>query len=112
MFLARRPSPAAIDRFLRESRDAPLSYGPIGLVTADAPGHALDRATVVIGRGAADFARARSALMAWKQFDVGWVETFPRDAPVEAGTVVLFEVLLDPPARRAPRNLTRGVCVI
>ena len=88
MFLARRPSPATIDRFLRASRGAPLSYGPIGVVTADPPGHALDRATVAIGRGAADFERARSALMAWKQFDIGWAETFPRDAPVEAGTVV------------------------
>ena len=26
--------------------------------------------------------------MAWKQFDIGWVETFPRHAPVEVGTVV------------------------
>ena len=26
--------------------------------------------------------------MAWKQFDVGWVETFPRHAPVAVGTVV------------------------
>jgi uncharacterized protein (UPF0548 family) len=88
MFLARRPSPATIDRFLRESRAAPLSYGPIGLATADAPGHALDRATVAIGRGAADFERARSALMAWKQFEIGWVETYPRLAPIEAGTDV------------------------
>ena len=35
MFLLRRPSPAAIDRFLRESQDLPLSYGPIGLVRAE-----------------------------------------------------------------------------
>ena len=26
--------------------------------------------------------------MTWKQFDIGWVETFPRHAPVEVGTVV------------------------
>ena len=26
--------------------------------------------------------------MAWKQFDIGWVELFPRQAPVEIGTVV------------------------
>jgi len=29
-----------------------------------------------------------AALLAWKQFDIGWVETFPRDAPVAVGTVV------------------------
>ena len=26
--------------------------------------------------------------MAWKQFDIGWVETLPRHAPVAVGTVV------------------------
>ena len=26
--------------------------------------------------------------MAWRQFDIGWVEVFPRHAPVEVGTVV------------------------
>jgi uncharacterized protein (UPF0548 family) len=26
--------------------------------------------------------------MAWKHFDIGWIETFPRDAPVAVGTVV------------------------
>jgi len=31
---------------------------------------------------------ARSALMAWRQFDLGWVEVFPRQAPVAAGSVV------------------------
>ncbi len=87
MFLARRPSLDTIDRFLRESRDLPLSYDPIGIVTADSVRQDIDQATVAIGHGKADFERAR-ALMAWKQFDIGWIETFPRDAPVEVGTVV------------------------
>ena len=30
MFLTRRPAPAAIDRFLRDSQDLPVLYGPIG----------------------------------------------------------------------------------
>ena len=34
------------------------------------------------------FERARAALIAWKHFDIGWVETFPRHAPVAVGTVV------------------------
>lgn len=88
MFLARRPSPERIDRFLRESRDLPLSYGPTGIVTAGTARRDLDEATVAIGRGKADFERARAALIAWKQFDIGWVETFPRHAPVAVGTVV------------------------
>jgi uncharacterized protein (UPF0548 family) len=87
MFLARRPSAAAIDRFLQDCRHAPLSYDHVGLVTAD-PAGVRDEATVAIGHGAADFERARSALMAWQQFDLGWVELFPRRAPVVPGTVV------------------------
>ena len=88
MFLARRPSPEDIDRFLRDSQDLPLSYSPTGIVKADTFREDLDEATVVIGHGKAAFERARAALIAWKQFDIGWVETFPRAAPVAAGSVV------------------------
>jgi uncharacterized protein (UPF0548 family) len=88
MFLVRRPTREAIDRFLRASQDLPLSYGPIGIVRGETVGHNLDEATVAIGRGKADFERARTALIAWKQFDIGWVELFPRHAPLAAGTVV------------------------
>ncbi len=88
MFLARRPSLETIDRFLHESEALPLSYGPVGLVRTASVRRDLDEATVVIGHGETDFERARAALMAWKQFDIGWVETFPRDAPVAVGTVV------------------------
>jgi len=88
MFLARRPTRNVIDRFLRESQDLPLSYGPIGIVRTRTAGLDLDELTVAIGRGQADFERARAALLAWKQFDIGWVQTFPRHAPVAVGTVV------------------------
>ena len=89
MFLARRPSLETIDRFLRESQDLPLSYGPIrNRRDGDTARQDLDEATVAIGHGKAEFERARAALMAWKQFDIGWVETFPRHAPVAVGTVV------------------------
>jgi uncharacterized protein (UPF0548 family) len=88
MFLARRPTPHVIDRFLRDSQALPLSYGPIGIVETRTAGRRLDELTIAIGHGQADFERARAALLAWKQFDIGWVETFPRQAPVAIGTVV------------------------
>ena len=88
MFLARRPTRNVIDRFLRESQGLPLSYGPIGIVRTRAAGQHFDELTVAIGQGQADFERARAALLAWKQFDIGWVETFPRHAPVAVGTIV------------------------
>jgi uncharacterized protein (UPF0548 family) len=88
MFLARRPTVAVIERFLRDSQDLPLSYGPTGLVRDVPVGRPFDEQVVAIGRGEEDFKRARAALMAWKQFDIGWVELFPRQALVEIGTVV------------------------
>jgi uncharacterized protein (UPF0548 family) len=88
MFLARRPTPYEIERFLHDSHELPLSYGPIGIVTANTVHRRLDEATVAVGRGAADFERARAGLAGWKHFDIGWVQTFPRQAPVTAGTVV------------------------
>jgi uncharacterized protein (UPF0548 family) len=88
MFLARRPTLNTINRFLEDSRDLPLSYGPIGLVGSTTDRHRLDELTVTIGRGAADFERARAALIAWKQFEVGWIDVFPPRAPVAVGTVV------------------------
>jgi uncharacterized protein (UPF0548 family) len=88
MFLARRPSREAIDRFVRDSQELPVSYGPIGIVNGETPCRDLDEAIVTIGRGRMDFDRAKAALIAWKQFDIGWVETFPRHVPVEVGSVV------------------------
>jgi len=88
MFFAQLPSRRAIDHFVRDSQELPISYGPIGIVNGETPCRDLDEATVTIGRGRTDFQRARTALTAWKQFDIGWVEVVPRHAPVEVGTVV------------------------
>jgi uncharacterized protein (UPF0548 family) len=88
MFLARRPTRNVIDRFIRESQNLPLSYGPVGIVRTGTAGQNLDELAVAVGHGQADFERARAALLTWKQFDIGWVETFPRHAPVAVGTTV------------------------
>jgi uncharacterized protein (UPF0548 family) len=88
MFLARRPTSRVIDRFIRESQDLPLSYGPVGIVRTRTSGRHLDELAVGVGHGQADFERARAALLEWKQFDIGWVEAFPRHAPVAVGTIV------------------------
>ena len=81
MFLARRPSRAVIDCFLSDSQELPLSYGPIGIVNGKASCHNLDEQVVSIGRGRPDFERARNALLAWKQFDIGWVTGISGSGP-------------------------------
>jgi uncharacterized protein (UPF0548 family) len=88
MFFIRRPSRQTLERFLLDSQQRPLSYEPIGIVRERIAGADLDEQIVVIGRGRADFDRARDALFAWKQFDIGWVATFPHDAPLAVGTEV------------------------
>ena len=88
MFVAHRPSPHAISRFIGDSQRLPLSYSPVGIVRTRSARPDLDEEVVAIGHGRADFERARGALGAWKQFDIGWVELFPRDAPTATDTVV------------------------
>jgi uncharacterized protein (UPF0548 family) len=88
MFFLLRPSRGTIERFIDTSRELPLSYSPVGLVRDETAGRNLDEAVVAIGRGAADFERARTALAAWKQFGMDWIELFPRGASVEPGTIV------------------------
>jgi len=88
MFLARRPSPERIDRFMGACEQLPLSYDPVGIVRSEPVGRRFDEAVVTIGHGASDFRRAQRALRAWKQFDIGWVELFPRCASTAVGTNV------------------------
>ena len=88
MFLPRRPSQHDIEEFIARSRDLPLSYNPIGIAKESPRGFKVDEASGVIGHGEQDFARAKLALAEWRHFDFGWVELFPRGAPIEPGSVV------------------------
>ena len=65
-----------------------MSYGPSGLLENPSDSYRLDEQIVAIGHGEADFERARTALTAWRHFGIGWVELFPKQAPIETGTVV------------------------
>ena len=88
MFLLHRPTREDIDRFIAASLTLPLSYSPVGILRDEVHGYDRDETVAAIGRGEADFERARAALAAWKQFDVGWVELWPRAASCATGTVV------------------------
>ena len=88
MFLATRPSSRVIDRFLAESRNLPFSYEPTGLTQGTPAGYDVDEMIVPIGRGLADFDRAKAALAAWKHFDIGWLQAVSAPAVPEPGAVV------------------------
>ena len=88
MFLLRRPTTREIERFLDRSHGLPLSYGPTGIVRHGPAVNRFDEQAVTVGRGEADFERARMALARWIQFDIGWVEAFPARLSIEVGTDV------------------------
>ena len=88
MFLTHRPSQRELERFVDQSRDLPLSYGPIGIAKQSPPGFSIDEASAVVGNGKQVFERARILLTEWRHFELGWVELFPRGAAIEPGSVV------------------------
>ena len=88
MFLTTRPSAHAIERFVEESQQLPLSYDRVGLAQASPAGYDVDETLVTIGHGEAAFERAKAALAAWKHFDFHWVEMFPPAASIEPGSAV------------------------
>jgi uncharacterized protein (UPF0548 family) len=88
MFLVHRPSPEEIVTFIEVSRHLPLSYGQATMIDQRAAGFRTDQLSTVVGQGLAAFERAKNALAVWRHFDVGWVELFPRGAPIQRGTVV------------------------
>jgi uncharacterized protein (UPF0548 family) len=92
MFLSHRPSVKDVERFLSGSRDLPLSYEPIGLARERRDGFILDEQVAVVGSGDVVFARATAALLEWRQFDLGWVDLFPKPASISSGTVVAVMV--------------------
>ena len=65
MFLATRPTSRVIERFLEESRTLPFSYEPVGAAQRQPDGYNVDETVVTIGRGQADFDRAKTALASW-----------------------------------------------
>src|ERR1043166_4284889 len=88
MFLTRRPSPDEIEQFLNRCRELPLSYQPVGVAQRLPANFKIDETQCALGNGIEVFERAKLALTQWREFELGWVELFPRDASIEAGTEV------------------------
>ncbi|MDH3498609.1 MAG: DUF1990 domain-containing protein [Acidimicrobiia bacterium] len=51
-------------------------------------GYRVDAAVVSLGTGRTGFDRARAAILAWRPFDLDWVEVTPEHAAIRTGTVV------------------------
>ena len=88
MFCLRRPTESEIAEFISLSAELPLSYAPVGLAQRETSEFTIDEASGMIGHGEETFRRARTALTQWRQFELGWVELFPRQASTDPETVV------------------------
>lgn len=93
MIRLRRPRDDEVGAHL-ESCDRSFSYREVG-ATAEAGalerlahGYDVDRHRFSLGEGRELFARSRSALLAWRHFDIPWLELHGARAPVEADQVV------------------------
>lgn len=100
MFSLRRPSTVALGRIRDLQAKCNFTYVEVGATnlppstsapppTAFPTGFALDHVRVELGKGADTFDRARKQLAHWQQFKLGWLGTYPDDAPIRTGEVVL-----------------------
>ncbi|MCA8998205.1 MAG: DUF1990 domain-containing protein [Planctomycetaceae bacterium] len=81
-----KPNQEDVRRFLQLQSSQSLSYGSPGLLhDPPPPGFTVDHSRRQIGPGRAAYDIARNSLSTWRQFDLGWVEPFPRQTPVKAG---------------------------
>lgn len=90
MFFLRKPSEAAVRRFISSQENLPFSYENVGASREGAAprGYVMDRYRVRLGEGPEAYARAVEALREWRQFELGWVRLLPSRAPIEVGETV------------------------
>jgi uncharacterized protein (UPF0548 family) len=75
--------------FIASQAGEDFSYAPVGATRGDPPsGFVVDHNRIEVGRGKEAFEAACGALADWRMFDLGWVELFPSDAPLETGSNV------------------------
>ena len=89
MFLLRKPSDRQIQDFISAQQHAPFSYSPQGITGESPPSHYnVDHNRAQLGAGAQTFNAAVDAIKHWKMFELGWVQLFHEQTPIETGAVV------------------------
>jgi uncharacterized protein (UPF0548 family) len=88
----RKPSVDALRRFRDAQAQLNFTYSTVGATSGSPPlpaGFAVDHARAQLGTGASTFDKAKSALLRWRQFQLGWLEAWPADTPLRAGETVV-----------------------
>ena len=91
MFFLSRPTMRRINRFRDATEQDTFSYPSVGATcTGVMPeGYNVDHNRICLGNGLPLFDRACAALLAWKMFELGWVELLHPAEPVALGQTVL-----------------------
>ncbi len=89
MLSLRKPSADALRRFLAAQRELPFTYEGVGASAETPPtGYVVDRTRIKLGQGEPVFRSAVGALRRWEQFNLGWVEAWASDTPIQKGIAV------------------------
>ncbi|HEX4145111.1 MAG TPA: DUF1990 domain-containing protein [Pirellulales bacterium] len=84
-----KPSVQSLRRFLATQAELDFSYAAVGATRLTPPaGYDVDRTRVRLGQGERVFRAARAALERWEHFQLGWVEAWSRETPLQPGEVV------------------------
>ena len=88
MLSLRKPSADTLRRFLAAQRELPFTYEAVGATAEPPAGYVVDRTRIKLGEGESVFRSAIAALRRWEQFNLGWVEAWPSNTPIQSGEVV------------------------
>lgn len=90
MLSLHKPRPEHIREFLARQATLPFSYPQVGATAAVPPaGYMVQHTHVPLGQGEKVFAAAKAALERWEEFRLGWVETWPPQAPIQQGQIIV-----------------------
>lgn len=81
MFFLRSPNEATAQSFLRNQKEASLSYPEHGATRGPLPvpfhRYNVDHNRVLLGAGKQTYDRAVQAIQTWKMVDLGWCQVYP-----------------------------------
>jgi uncharacterized protein (UPF0548 family) len=86
MLLFRKPTPESIQAFIELQRPLNFTYRDADPKTLS--GYDRDHTRVQLGTGIEVFETAKTALRNWQHFQLGWVEAWPSNTPIQKDQVV------------------------
>jgi uncharacterized protein (UPF0548 family) len=94
MLLLQKPSDLQIRAFVVAQQQSSFAYSPLEITrdSAASSDYTVDHNRVQLGSGSQCFDAAVRAIQQWKMFDLGWVQLFFDNTPIERGSTVAVVV--------------------